>query len=786
MVQARSFPMRFGKWVVYARIYIIAAVMIASIVAASGIISLTIVTDYRAFFEKGNPELQAFDLLEDTYEKSDNVLFMIVPDDRNATSEQALAAALWLTERSWQIPFGSRVDSISNFQTMSSDGDGLVVVDLVDPELIGDATRRQQILDTALEDPRLAGNLIAHDGAVSAVNVTIKLPDDNNAESIASVADHARRLTIEAKEAFPGIDFRVVGTVILNQTYTEATIATMSNVFPASLVIMILIIWFFTRGFASMVSVGTVVILSVAATMGIAGWIGIPFSSATSATPVIVLTLSVAHCLHILVTVQECIGVGDTRKDAVMRSIEVNLYPIFLASVTTAIGFLMINFSEVPLYRHLGTSVAIGSIISFLLSVSFLPGLLLLLPVKPRHSGESRFGIAAVSEMTIRHKTTFLWGSILVVVVLSAAIPQNELNDVITNFFDESVQLRKDIDFLDENLSGNTVIEYSIAANGPGEISDPVFLEDLDTFADWFRAQPETRHVLVLSDTFLKLNKSMHDEKPEAYRIPENRDLASQFLLLYELSLPFGLDLNNRIDIAKSATRMTVTARTLSTNELLELDARAKSWLKENTPSFSEVYSSGPALMFAHIGDRNIRAMLVGTAISFLCIALLLVSAFRSLRIGLMSLVANFVPGLMAFGLWGMMVGEIGLALSVVLAMTIGIVVDDSVHFLCKYLHARRHLHYDPEDSIRFAFQTVGRALFSTTVILTAGFLVLGLSSFQPTEQMGQLTAIVIALALICDFLFLPPLLLLIDRQPKQSSKIGKLQTGRDNDSWSS
>ena len=767
IAQAPSCTIWFGEWVVRARIYIIAAAIIASAVAASGIMSLKIVTDYRAFFEKGNPELQAFDLLEDTYEKSDNVLFMIVPDDRNAVSEQALAAALWLTERSWQIPFASRVDSISNFQTISSDGDELVVEDLVNPELISDAAERQEVLNTALADPRLAGNLIARDGGVSAVNVTIKLPDGNNAESIASVADYARRLVIEAKERFSGIDFRLVGTVILNQTYTEATIATMSDVFPASLVIMTLIIGFFTRGFAAVASVGAVVILSAVATMGISGWIGIPLSSATSATPVIVLTLAVANCLHMLVTVQECIGAGDSRENAVMRSIEVNLHPIFLASVTTAIGFLMINFSEVPLYRHLGTLVAIGAIISFLLSVSFLPGLLSLLPIKPRHSGSGRLGIAAISEMTIRHKTALLWGSVLVVVGLSAAIPQNELNDVVTNFFEEGVQLRKDTDFLDENLSGNTVIEYSIAANGTGEITDPVFLEDLATFADWFRAQPETRHVLVISDTFRKLNKSLHDEEPEAYRIPESRDLASQFLLLYELSLPLGHDLNNRIDAARSATRMTVTARTLSTNELLGLDARAKFWLKDNAPSFSKVHSSGPALMFAHIGDRNIRAMLVGTAISFLCIAVLLVFAFRSLRIGLMSLVANFVPGLMAFGLWGMMVGEVGLALSVVLAMTIGIVVDDSVHFLCKYLHARRHLHCDPEDSIRFAFRTVGRALYSTTVILTAGFLVLGLSSFLPTGQMGQLTAIVIVLALICDFLFLPPLIMLIDRKPK-------------------
>lgn len=760
---------RYGQWVVAARIYILCGSIIAAVAVASGIFQLTLSTDYRAFFSKDNPELQAFELLENTYEKSDNVLFMIVPDDRNAMSEQALAAALWLTEHAWQTPFGSRVDSIANFQTMSSDEEGLLVRDLVDPGKIDDPLERQKILETALADPRLAGNLLAQDGAVSAVNITIKLPADNDAASIAAVAEYARNLAAEAKRIFPSIDFRLVGTVIINQTFTEATMATMGTVLPASLAIMAVIIGILTRGVLGVVSIGGVVALSVMATMGLAGWAGIPFSSATSATPIIVLTLAVANCLHVLVTIQERLRAGDARSDAVVCSMEANLYPVFLASVTTAIGFLMMNFSEVPVYRHLGTLVAIGTGISFLLSITFLPALISWLPIKAYRTEHSHSLIKHISETVIRRKNLILWGSLLVAVGLSSAVAKNELNDVMTNFFEEGVQLRKDTDFLDERLSGNTMIEYSIAANGPGEIADPKYLNDVALFADWFRAQPETRHVLVLSDTFRQLNKSMHDDQSEFYRIPDHRNLASQFLLLYELSLPFGLDLNNRIDVAKSATRMTVTAKTLSTKDLLELDARAKTWLANNALSFSEVHSSGPALMFAHIGERNIRAMLVGTVIAFLVIAAILILAFRSLRIGMASLVANFVPGLMAFGIWGMLVGEVGLALSVVLAMTIGIVVDDSVHFLCKYRHARRELKHSPEDSVRHAFATVGRALFSTTAILVAGFLVLGLSEFLPTSQMGQLTAIVIALALICDFLLLPTLLLTIDRKGRST-----------------
>ena len=769
--EIKNSQMRFGQWVVAVRWWIVIATLVPVFAATSGVLHLKISTDYRTFFSEDNPELLAFESLENTYEKSDNVLFMIVPDDGDATSQTALACALWLVEHAWKTPYTSRVDSITNFPHMRAVEDDLYVRDLVDPDKISNKEERAWVRKTALADPRLAGNLLSRDGRVSAVNVTVRLPDeDNTAASIAEVTEFVRELAAEAKKKFPGIDIRLVGTVIINQSFSEASAGTMGTVLPVSLAVMALIIGVLTRGFSGLAATGAVTIFAILATMGLSGWVGIPLSTSTSATPIIVLTLAVANCMHVLVTVQERTTSGSPGRAAVAESIGINLNPIFLASVTTAIGFLTMNFSEVPPYRHLGTLVAIGAGVSFALSVTFLPALLAIFPASrplPKHALR---GLAAIAELTVRRKRVLLWGSLAVVLALSAAIPRNELNDVLTQFFAQGVQIRDDTDFLDANLSGNTQIEYSLSASDAGDVAEPDFLKEVDRFAEWYRAQPEVRHVLTVSDTFRQLNQSMNGDDAGAYKIPESRAQASEYLLLYELSLPFGLDLKNRIDISKSATRMTVTATTLSSRELLALDARAKAWLSANAPGFTQVESSGAALMFAHLGERNILAMLAGTVIAFLGVSTLLIFAFRSLRLGLVSLVPNFVPGLMAFGIWGLLVGKVGLALSVVMAMTIGIVVDDTVHFLSKYFHARHTLGRGPEDAVRYAFRTVGGALFATTVILVAGFGVLGLSDFFPTAQMGQLTAGVIALALVCDYLFLPPLLMTVDRQRSISS----------------
>ena len=152
--------------------------------------------------------------------------------------------------------------------------------------------------------------------------------------------------------------------------------------------------------------------------------------------------------------------------------------------------------------------------------------------------------------------------------------------------------------------------------------------------------------------------------------------------------------------------------------------------------------------------------MLEGTVVALVLISLILTIFLRSVRIGLLSLIPNLAPIGMGFGLWALFVGEVGLALSVVGGMTIGIVVDDTVHFLSKYLRARREQGLSPEDAVRYAFHTVGTALWVTTLVLMLGFGVLALSDFKLNAGMGLLTAITIGLALLVDFFFLPPLLM--------------------------
>jgi predicted RND superfamily exporter protein len=388
-------------------------------------------------------------------------------------------------------------------------------------------------------------------------------------------------------------------------------------------------------------------------------------------------------------------------------------------------------------------------------------------------------GMQKFAEFVIQRKNLMFWGTTVLVIILGVAVPRIELNDKFVEYFEPSIQFRADTDFAMDNLSGIYQMEFSLPAREEGGINEPEYLENVDAFKSWFNQQPEVVHVQSITDVMKRLNKNMHGDDKSYYRLPRERDLAAQYLLLFEMSLPYGLDLNNQINVQKSATRLIVTLKNISTRSARELEARAGIWLKENFPGTDSVDATGPFVMFSYISQRNIEGMLIGTALALLLISGLLVLALRNVKMGLISLIPNLVPAIMAFGLWSIFIGQVGLAASIVTATSLGVIVDATVHFLTKYTRARRLHGSNTEDAIRYAFSTVGTALWVTSLILIAGFGVLALSAFKINQEMGVLMAITLACALVADFLLLPALLLITDKSTLSQKSVapGNKQT---------
>ncbi len=744
---------------------VVAALLLAG-VSASGARFLGFSNDYRVFFSNENPQLLAFENLQNTYTKSDNVLFVLAPADGTVFSPETLSAVEWLTEQAWQIPYSIRVDSVTNFQHTYAEGDDLIVEDLVTDALDLDREALQRVKQVALNEPLLINRLISPRAHATGVNVIVQLPGVAPAAEVPEVVSFTRDLAKQLETRYPDIDVHLTGIVFLNNAFSENSIIDMTTLVPIMFGIIVVVLALLLRSVWATLATILVIVLSIVTAIGAAGWMGIRLTPPSASSPTMILTLAVANCVHLLVTFLQVLRHAASKADAMHESIRVNLQPVFLTSVTTAIGFTSMNFSDAPPFRDLGNIVAIGVLASFVYCLALLPALMLALPVRVKAAqSHSVAAMDKLADFVVTRRRPVFWGMCLLVIGLLALIPKNELNDEFVNYFDERVQFRVDTDYTTDNLTGLYNISYSLGAESSGAISEPDYLNRLEAFAEWYRQQPEVLHVSSLSDTMKRLNKNLHADDDSWYRMPDERELAAQYLLLYEMSLPYGLDLNNQINIDKSATKLDVSIDSISSNKTIALEERAQQWLAEHVPEFMQVHGASPSIMFSHIGARNIRSMLTGTTLALLLISFILVFALRSLRIGLISIIPNLVPAGMAFGLWGLLVGQVGLALSVVTGMTLGIVVDDTVHFLSKYLRARREKQLSAEDAVRYAFHTVGTALWTTSVVLIAGFLVLTRSPFELNSGMGLLTAITIGLALLADFLLLPTMLMKLDKK---------------------
>jgi predicted RND superfamily exporter protein len=734
--------------------------------AGLGAKNLRFNNDYKIFFSADDERLLAFENLQNTYTKNDNILMAIAPENGKVFTRKTLAAIEDITKRAWKTPYSIRVDSLANYQHTESVGDDMSVANLYEEAKNLTDEELSKIEKIALNEPLLVHRLISEKAHMTAINITIEIPPDGEMTKIVpEVVQYARELKAYINETYPELEVYLTGIVMMNNAFAEASKYDMSHLIPLTFLIILVTVFLLLRSFNGILATMLVIAFSIVTAMGLAGWAGIQLSPPVMSSPVIILTLAVADCVHILSTWMQQMRNGIEKKAAMIESLRINFAPVFLTSLTTAIGFLSLNFSDAPPFRDLGNIAAIGVMAAFVFSITLLPALATLLPSKVRVSKKESIMhgmMVSFANWVIAKQKILLISMTVLTIVMMALIPKNELNDIYVEYFDERIQFRTDSDFVVKNMTGLYFIDYSLDSKKPGGISEPTVLAQINQFSEWLRSQPEVIHVNTIGDTFKRLNRNMHGDNDSWYRLPDNRDLAAQYLLLYEMSLPYGLDLNNQIDIDKKSTRLSVTMKTISTQQVLAFEKRVDAWMEANTPLIKSVGAS-PTIMFAHIGMKNIMSMLTGTTVALVLISLILIIALGSVRYGLLSLVPNLVPAGMAFGLWAIVDGEIGLALSVVTAMTLGIVVDDTIHFLSKYIRAHREQDLSAENAVRYAFSTVGVALWVTSLALIAGFLVLSTSSFELNAGMGLLTSIVIAFALLADFLLLPPLLIKLD-----------------------
>lgn len=742
--------------------------------SASGFRHITFNNDSRNLFADNHPGLEHLVELEETFTRDDSVIIIVRPHQGDVFARDMLQLQEELTAKAWSVPKTLRVDSITNFQHTRVDGDDLLVEDLVTDAASLSDQQLEEIRGIALHEPNLVNNLVSESGHAAAVAVVV-ITDDRTGQDAPMVMDYIDQLRDELEQKYSGVDIMLSGAVAFKSATFTSTENELQTTSIYSAVAIVLCLLFMLRSVVSVIQTFLVITFSIVVAMGGILLLGFELSPVMGGAPAIILTLAVADSIHLLITYQQQIAKVNEKHQAMYESLRLNMQPIFLTSLTTAVGFLFLNSSKSPPFADMANTVSIGVMAAWFFSIVFLPALVVVLPQQTffRLKRDSVVMDRFADFIIDRRKPVFAV-SVVLFGALALLSMKNEFNDVWLEYFDETYEVRTATDFMVEELSGNYRLQFAFPSGEPAGIMEPDYMQALDRFTAWARQQAEVEYVSSFSDTIKRLNRDMNGGDPTYYRIPMERELVAQYVLMFQMSLPFGLGLENQINMDQSMVRVNVMLGAVSSNQILDFEQRAEHWISEQMPDRMQTRGAGFDLLLGELSYENAQGMLVGTALALVVVTLLLIVSLRSFKYGFLSVLPNLFPAVISFGIWALIDGQIGISVSIVACMTLGIVIDNTVHFLSKYLRIKEESGCSSLEATRFAFKTVGIALVATTLVISANFGMMAFSHYYPNASMGLLTAITVVIALAVNFLFFVPVLLFIDRdRPPGSPRLG-------------
>ena len=756
----------FAKLLIKYRYLSIGLVIIVVCLLATGLTKLTFNPDLETYFPEGHPAVIRYNEIDDMFIPTDNLIIAVHSNEGTLFNGDSLKVIEELTKKSWTIPYSVRVDSLTNYSYVKSVNDDLIVepfIEEAEKKSIEFFEKRENLV--AGEDI-IYKSLISEDKKTSVVSIIVDPPGPNKEDQNSELINYILGFIEPIKESNENLDIRLLGNPYLDYISPRIVKAEMPVVMPLMLLLIFLIVFLMIRSYVAVLATFVVILMSLIATFGSIGILGSPLNQMVTTIPILIITLALADCIHLFSIYFQNRVKGISSKESMEKSLEMNIQPLFLTTISTCIGFLCLNFIEVAPLRDFGNAVAIGIGFAFIFTIFFIAPIVSFFEVKTasKVTKQTRFS-TSVGSFILKNGNKLIFSITSISFLILLCIPMNELDENPTQMYAEGfTSFSSDTLWLDEKLSVTFPVNF-LATNKEGQVSDPDFLKILDKFSVWLEEREQVNHVTSLANNMKNLNKSMHGDDPEWKKIPENADLSAQYLFFYEMSLPMGLDLNSSISQDRKSTKISATLKDMSANEFKEFNNEVLGYLQQNNLENMISEPSSFRVIFTYMVEAIVNSLLYGLFIGILLITLIIGLFFRSYLLPALSIFPNILPIGMGFGLWGLFVGDVGFMVAVGMGSTLGVIVDFTVHFLSKYELARKEFKKSVEESVIYSFETVGFALIIMTVVLALGFSVLNLVTFIPIQDFAKFSVICFIGGLIINFLFLPNLLIKFDKR---------------------
>jgi len=726
-------------------------------------------TDFNIWFDKDSKIMKNFNHFKQTFGNDSRVMIALRSED-GIFKKEVLKNIQDITEELWQTKFIARVDSITNYQYVhvsSEDEDEIIVEDFI--EDIKSLTKEQlkEKEAFALNDVSTKNLLISEDGKSAIIMGRIIYSENFKPADYIGLYHDANKI-IE-KYRLQGIEYHNIGIPAGTYAFMDA-ISSNSKVFlPVFLITIIILLGVIFRNIWSIVLPISVVILTILFIAGFTFGLGYKLNTLTSMFPIFIIAIGIADSIHIFWVWKHKREEGLDNEASVIFTIEKNFTPAFITSITTFAGFISLGISKIIPLQAFGVLLASGAIMAFILSIVFLPAMLSILnpKIKAQASKTDKLKelIKNYTSFVIKHDKAIILLSLIFIGLCVMGVKDVKIDTEFAKQFDEDTPIRKSTDFIEKNMGGTIAIEVVIDSKEQNGVNYPELMRDVESFSEAFLNKFEkVRHVNSLTQIVKRYHKLMNGDKEEYYKIPDSKQLISQYMLLYSLSLPQGMGINDMMDVNRRYLRVTAMINIASEQEKFEMYRWVKNWWETNSQFRATL--EGQVLISGHMRLELTNTLIKSISLALVFVTLIFWFTFKSKFFMGISTLPNIAPLLIAIGLTGWFGINLDLSMAIVFVIIIGIAIDDTVHFLAKYKAALLK-GKNTIDSIEEALLLSGNAVVITTIILVLGFGTFLLSDFALYSNFGFISSIALFLAMKFDLLLLPAIISYVEKRKK-------------------
>jgi len=721
----------------------------------------------ESLLPKNDPETRYYEEVRRLFGSDEIGVIGVIADD--IYTSRVLQKIKRLTDEIRRIPEVRNVISLTNAPdiiTSVATESTLLVPDVHAPPGVL-AALKNKIADQSI----YLKNLVSADGKAAAINIFFANLDDDEFFH-RGIDDTIQKLV--ARENGPE-KLYYTGLPHFKVYSTRAMWGDLTLFVPLILLLIITVLFLSFRSLRGVLIPTVTVIVSLIWTLGIMVLAGSSLSLGSMALPPLVLVLGTAYSLHVVAEYYELVRPDRTVSEVVLETLRTTCTPLFIAALTTVLGFLSLTVNRIISIRELGLYASAGISIAFVLSVALGPALLLLLslPTRRTESFSPRVSAAlrTLAQLSSRHHRVVITAGLLIALFSAWQGSSVQAGSDFQSFFRETDPIRQATDAINRSLVGSMTFYVVIDGDKPDSIKKWDTLWRIKNLQRYIDSLPGVEKTVSFVDYCEMLDRGIQEIpfEPiggEAVPTPlpphlkttfwENPDQLNGVMRLIFLNSESVANVVNHPNYSRS----TILVRTsLSrSGDIAALEDRIKAFAQENFPPELAVRSTGNLVLLTRTTGDIISGQVQSLALTAGVIFLLMSVMFLSTRVGLIAMVPNVFPLFVFFGLMGMTGAELNFGTNIIASIALGVAVDDTIHIMTR-LSAAVRTTSDQEQALLQTLSTVGKPALYASGVVFFGFLTLWSSTFVPIQEFGFLSATTILVGLLGEIALLPALL---------------------------